>query len=163
MRALLALALLALGVSGCATTIRARVLDAETRQPIAGAVVRGVWTKLVGVPGLTSHELTGSQETETDADGRFTLDRRPSSDDGESVLVYRFGYVAWSNLSTFPSRLRRKSHDIPDDILLERFPESESHYEHLLFIGSLEFPGAERTRLLRALAREEELMKRERR
>jgi hypothetical protein len=163
MRALLALALLALGVSGCATTIRARVLDAETRQPIAGAVVRGVWTKLVGVPGLTSHELTGSQETETDADGRFTLDRRPSSDDGESVLVYRFGYVAWSNLSTFPARLRRKSHDIPDDILLERFPESESHYEHLLFIGSLEFPGAERTRLLRALAREEELMKRERR
>ena len=163
MRALVALALLALGVSGCATTIRARVLDAETRQPIAGAVVRGVWTKLVGVPGLTSHELTGSQETETDADGRFTLDRRPSSDDGESVLVYKFGYVAWSNLSTFPSRLRRKSHDIPEDILLERFPPSQSHTEHIRFIGSLNPFGAQQRKLSDALGPERELAGRERR
>jgi hypothetical protein len=158
--------LVALAVSGCATTIQARVLDAETKQPIPGAVVQGIWTKIAGVRGFTHHELVGSQETETDADGRFTLRRLPSDgfeDDGESILIYKFGYVAWNNLRMFPSRARRERQGVPKEILLDRFPQSGSHFEHLLFVGSLDFPGATRSILLRALEPEDDLARRERR
>ena len=166
MRTLIAALFVTLAASGCATTIHARVLDAETRQPIQGAVVRGIWTKIAGVRGFTHHELVGSQETETDADGRFTLERLPSDgfeDDGQSILVYRFGYVAWNNLRVFPSRERRRKQGVPSEILLDRFPPSGSHNEHLRFIGSLHFPGAAQSILLPALQREDDLARRERR
>ena len=152
--------------SGCATTIQARVLDAETGQPIPGAVVRGIWTKIAGVLGFTHHELVGVRESETDADGRFTLERLPSDgfeDDGQSILVYRFGYVAWNNLRVFPSRERREKQGVPREILLERFPQSGSHIEHLRFIGSLGFPRSGPSILFPALQRERDLADRERR
>lgn len=166
MRTLIAALFVALAASGCATTIQARVLDAETRQPIQGAVARGIWTKIAGVRGFTHHELVGSQETETDADGRFMLERLPSDgfeDDGQSILVYKFGYVAWNNRRVFPSRARREKQGIPKEILLDRFPQSGSHIEHLRFIGSLDFPEAGQAILLPALERERELARRERR
>ena len=168
MRTLIAALLVALAASGCATTIQARVLDAETKQPIQGAVVRGIWTKIAGVRGFTHRELVGVRATETDTDGRFVLERLPSDGfdgegDGQSILVYKFGYVAWSNLITFPSRALRERQGAPKEILLDRFPQSGSHFEHLLFLGSLDPRGAGEAILLPALERERELARRERR
>lgn len=130
------LILLALIGAGCATTIRAQVLDAETRRPIPGAVVLGVWSRVVGF-GLTHHELVGVAETATDADGRFELERlgRSGFRREEAITVYKFGYVAWSNLYHFPIRLR-EDQTIPRDILLGRFPPTESHQRHMGFIDS---------------------------
>lgn len=71
-------------LSGCSNVIRAQVIDAETKRPIPGAVVVGVWMTVVGLPGMTHHQTVGVRETETDADGRFDLERLPSSGlDGE--------------------------------------------------------------------------------
>lgn len=84
-------------------------------------------------------ELVGVREVETDAEGRFTLER-PSSrynrEDGESVTVYKFGYIAWNNLFTFPpiGSGRREDTTVPAQIRLERFPEGESHQRHVSFI-----------------------------
>jgi len=83
------------------------VLDAETRQPINGAVVLGVWTRVVGF-GLCHPKLVGVRETETGPDRRFTLPRLLSSGldgegGGEAITIYKFGYVAWSNLFVFPA------------------------------------------------------------
>lgn len=52
-----------------------RVVDRQTAQPIAGAVVLGVWTKVGGVPELYHTKLVDVREAETDADGRFVLGR----------------------------------------------------------------------------------------
>ena len=64
---------LALAITGCATTLRGQVVDAQTGQPIPGAVILGVWTKGGGVPGLAHTDLVGVREAETDAEGRFEL------------------------------------------------------------------------------------------
>lgn len=126
-------------LAGCATgPIRAQVLDAETRQPIPGAVVLGVWSKVVG-PLLYHHELVGVRETETDAEGRFELERLPSSGldgegDGQAITVYKFGYIAWSNIYLFPTSERREYQRIPKEILLDHFPARESHQRHLSHI-----------------------------
>ncbi len=127
--------------AGCsAATIRARVLDAQTREPLAQAVVLGVWTTVSG-GWLYHHELVGVRETETDGDGRFELERLPSSGlkdegDGQAITVYKAGYIAWSNIYLFhPSKLR-ENQAVPADILLERFPPGASHERHLDFIYS---------------------------
>lgn len=124
--------------TGCAGTIQGQVLDAQTGQPIAGAIVLGVWTKVAGLPGLHHHELVGVQEVETDAEGRFMLERprRIIHEDGESVTVYKFGYVAWNNLFEFPTSARRKDARVPQKISLERFPQNQSHQRHTNFISN---------------------------
>ncbi len=130
------LVLLVLTGTGCAGTIRGQVLDAQTQQPLAGAVVLGVWTKAAGLPGLTHTELIGVREAETDQQGHFDLERLGGLFVEESVTVYKFGYVAWNNLYTFPGWARRKDSQVPAQILLEPFPPGESHQGHLSFISN---------------------------
>ena len=165
------LLLLAFAGAGCAsTTIRAQVVDAETRQPIAGAVVLGVWTKVVG-GGLYHHELVGVRETESDVEGRFELERLPASGldgegDGQAITVYKFGYLAWSNIYLFRANLRENQR-VPREIPLERFPDGESHRRHLDFIDnarhSTMYPLESSARFWNALQAERELMLREKR
>jgi len=124
--------------TGCAGTIQGQVVDAQTGQPIAGAIVLGVWTKVAGLPGLYHHELVGVQEVETDAEGRFVLQqaRNVVYEEDQSVTVYKFGYVAWNNLSVFPASVRRQDTRIPAQIRLDPFPPSQSHQRHLTFINN---------------------------
>ena len=123
---------------GCAGTIQGQVVDAQTGQPVAGAIVLGVWTKVAGLPGLHHHELVGVQEVETDSEGRFILKRakRIIHDDDETVTVYKFGYVAWSNLYIFPTSERRQNTQMPAQIRLEPFPSGQSHQRHMSFINN---------------------------
>ncbi len=130
------LLLLVLTGPGCAGTVKGQVVDAETGQPIEGAIVLGVWTRVAGLPGLHHHELVAVRETETDARGRFMLETPASLRvDEEAITIYKFGYVAWSNLFTFPTWVRREDTRVPPKILLERFPPGENHRRHIGFIS----------------------------
>ncbi len=82
-------------------------------------------------------KLVDVKEVEVDTQGYFTLDRAMGFGVEESVTVYKFGYVAWNNELIFPSYENRKNKSIPDPILLEPFPEGESHRKHRLFIESV--------------------------
>ena len=122
------LGLLALAGTGCATTLSGQVVDARTGQPIPGAVVLGVWTKAGGLPGLATTKLVAVKETETDAQGRFVLERpAPLTSDEESVTAYKPGYIAWNNLFVFPTAVRRESTRVPSRVPLEAFPRGESN------------------------------------
>lgn len=128
--------LLVLPVTACGGTIEGQVLDAQTGKPIQGAVVLGVWTKVAGLPGLHHSELVGVKEIETDVQGRFVLDRpRKLGIDEEAITVYKFGYIAWSNLFIFQTLKRREDNRVPSQILLEAFPPGQSHRDHYYFIG----------------------------
>jgi hypothetical protein len=135
----LALAIVAAASSACATSKSAQVVDAETGAPVAGAVVVGVWTRGAGIPGFGYQELVGVRETETDAQGRFHL-RAPASylagEDNEAITVYKYGYVAWSNLFVFPTSARRPSDRVPSTIGLLPFPPMENRDRHLMFISN---------------------------
>lgn len=116
--------------------IRAQVVDARTGQPIPGAVVLGVWTTREGLPGLAHAALVGVRELETDAEGRFTLERPRRRDiEEEAVTVYKFGYVAWSNLFIFPDSESRKDTRVPARILLKPFPPGARDRRHYDFIN----------------------------
>ncbi len=133
--ALAGLALLVLIGTNNPRTIRGQVLDAQTRQPIAGAVALGVWHRIAGLPGLHHGELVGVKEVETDAEGRFVLPRPFSLRiDEEAITVYKFGYVAWSNLYIFPYSLTRMSSKVPSRIIIEPFPPGQSVERHVHFV-----------------------------
>ncbi len=131
---------LLLGGSACAVRsgpIAAQILDAQTGQPIPGAIVLGVWTtKGEGIFGAHAPtKLVGVKEAETDAQGRFTLERPGMvAEEDEKITVYKFGYVAWSNLYLFPSFKRRSETEVPAQIRLDVFPQEENHQNHMGFI-----------------------------
>ncbi|MCW5211031.1 hypothetical protein VU03_04845 [Desulfobulbus sp. N3] len=55
-------------LSGCATYTTFRVLDAETKQPIKGAVALTEWTGSRGVPGLSYTVTTKVAEDVSDTE-----------------------------------------------------------------------------------------------
>src|SRR5215470_1127831 len=55
---------------------QARVVSAETKQPLEGVVVLAWWTRHVRSFGGPSEEYRDSQEVLTDKDGRFAIDSR---------------------------------------------------------------------------------------
>jgi hypothetical protein len=83
--ALLISALLFISVLGCGMfhpllaggPYRGRVIDAETKQPLEGAVVLAIWeTKTPGVAGY-GYSYLDSEEVLTDENGRFVVGRHP--------------------------------------------------------------------------------------
>ena len=122
---------------GGAEILQGQVLDAQTGQPIAGAVVLGVWSMVGGSSGLPRTNPVAVREVETDAEGRFVLGG-PGLEvevDEESITVYRRGYVAWNNLFIFPTSEPRVDTRVPSKIMLDRFPPAQSHRRHVDFIS----------------------------
>jgi len=121
--------------------IEAQVVDAQTGQPVAGAAVVGAWTKKEGwIVGVPVGGFLGVRETETDAQGRFTL-RRPWAlwMEEDSVTVYKYGYLAWNSAFLLPTLKRRNPPGVPPRVELDRFPAGLSHKKHLDSIDIVRF------------------------
>ena len=82
---------------------RARVVDAETGQPLAGVVVLAYWTRSYpSVGGWGGTEYSASQEVVTGGDGRFQIGSRWSYSiplitkvDGPEWRIFKPGYGSW--------------------------------------------------------------------
>ncbi len=111
--------------------IESQVVDAQTGQPLAGAVAVAVWTRREGLPGLYSTKLVAVQEAVTDTAGRFTLTRPAGSISEERVTVYKFGYIAWNNAMTYPTSPLHENARVPARIALKSFPADHSRRWHL--------------------------------
>lgn len=84
MRVAIGLTLLVVAVLGFGSSTSARekwgpfrgqVVDLETGQPIAGAVVLFIWWEAVPTPVQTNQKFYEAREAATDADGRFEIPR----------------------------------------------------------------------------------------
>lgn len=119
-----------------------QVVDADTRQPVAEAVVSASWLFVQGV-GLSSPRSSRTLEVLTDVDGRYQipdlrdlpvgLSVRLSS---LSVVVYKKGYAAYRHDREFGNgRSHRGFSQLDNLVLLSRWSPELSHARHLLFLG----------------------------
>lgn len=92
-------------LSGCYSGISGRVVDADTGNPIGGAVVLAQWASSHGL-GLTYHTISKTTETETDRDGRFSISGNYNPlDDPPVLIICKKGYVPWRNDKDFMDKL----------------------------------------------------------
>ena len=130
-------------VAGCYMPITGRVIDAETQQPIEGAVVLVEWTKTHGF-GEYWTESYKVAEVLSDKDGIVSLPGCYSPFvNTPDVTIYKKGYVAWNSRYIFPNSERRKDYEWKGNYVfkLDRFLNTESYVKHWLFISPL-FPHA---------------------
>ncbi|WP_428262457.1 hypothetical protein [Haliangium sp.] len=117
-----------------------KVLEADTGQPVAGALVYATWTLRSGY-GMTLpagyHELV----TNTDADGIYQIPRLEAPGGGVRVtdfylVIYKRGYVAYRSDRRFSDLGPRHDFAQTDNhVTLERWRGELSHARHLRYVG----------------------------
>ena len=124
-------------MTGCEGTITGIVVDAETGQPIEGAVILVEWTKAKGLPGMTYTESHKVVEVVTDKEGKAYIEGVSSPFvDAPDVTVYKKGYVAWNNHYIFPDWKKRTAFKWSNNYVfkLEKFKPGFSHDKHVDFL-----------------------------
>jgi hypothetical protein len=124
-------------LNACYGGIPGKVVDAETRKPIEGAVVLVEWDITKGF-GLSYTERYKVFETVTNEDGWFTLPGvlNPLVNP-PNLAIYKKGYFAWREDYTFPDykekHFRWKGGQV---FRLERFKKGYLYTDHTSFITS---------------------------
>lgn len=134
-------------LSGCVESgITITVLDAETKEPVEGAVYIAFWNVRKGI-GYTVTRTEKIVEGVTDKDGKFHIPYVT----GRIALVepklkiYKPSYVGWDkdwiyqghyrdDITTVKRVLRNDFKWKDQTVLLERFPQEYSHNSHLGFL-----------------------------
>ena len=114
-RFLCLLACVVLFVSGCVSLVRydgpytGKIIDADTGEPIEGAVVLGVWNILHPNVAGGSHTFHDARETVADKEGNFRIEgmglRILSNLEPMDLLVFKAGYehlgpITWAELKS---------------------------------------------------------------
>jgi hypothetical protein len=129
-------------IGGCSGPLTGVIIDAETKQPIEGALIHAQWNAVKGF-GLTHTETYGIQEVKSNREGKFRIpgvillapDINPPL-----VIIYKRGYVAWDPEAVFrfPTEdiQRRDDFKWAKDVVIEmeKFKIEYSHAMHLSFI-----------------------------
>lgn len=119
--------------------ISGTVVDAETGQPVEGAVIHVEWTTTKGVPGQSYTQDYKISETSTNSEGKFRIFGvlNPLAN-LPIIVIYKRRYVAWRNDYIFPDYKRRNDVQRTNKyfVELERFRPTYSHSRHLSFLKS---------------------------
>jgi len=124
-------------MAGCEGEITGIVVDAETGQPIEGAVILVEWTKAKGLPGMTYTESYKVVEVITNKEGKASIEGVLSPFvDAPHITVYKKGYVAWNHHYIFPKWEKRTDFKWSNNYVfkLDRFKPEYSYNKHLSFI-----------------------------
>jgi hypothetical protein len=129
-------------LNGCHTGysgITCTVIDAETQQPIEGAIVLVEWTKSHGY-GLTTTKSFKVSEVISDNSGIVKL---PGISDNfvnaPDVTLYKQGYVAWNSNFIFPPGYTKRTDFSWKDgcvFRMARFKPEYTFRDHTSFIYS---------------------------
>jgi len=116
-----------------------RVIDAETKKPIDGAIVLVEWTITHGY-GFSSRETYEVFEGVTNGDGEISIPGvyHPFVNPPD-VTVYKQGYVAWNSRFIFPNGyVNRTDFEWKNGyvFLLEQFKPEYTYNKHSLFVSS---------------------------
>ena len=118
-----------------------KVIDAETGQPIEGAVLLADWAECKELPGHIYSDTCKIIEVLTDREGNAANEEFIHPPSGITffsprLTVYKKGYVAWNNEYIFPGRKRRTDFKWGSDsiIKLEKFEQGYSYDDHVAFI-----------------------------
>ncbi|MCI5207551.1 MAG: hypothetical protein D3910_01880 [Candidatus Electrothrix sp. ATG2] len=137
-------------LSGCATPTTFRVLDAETKQPIEGAVALAEWTSSSGLPGLSHTDTVKVAEDVSDSEGKLTIPGTIGFNALQTphIKVYKPGYVGWDSRRIYlgyrgdnitRTRTKKRSNFVMknQDIFLEPWDdEKHSYISHGNFIST---------------------------
>lgn len=124
--------------TGCTRPITGKIVDAETGQPIEGAVLLVEWTKVHGF-GMTYTSSEKAIEVLSDKNGIVNI---PGHNDPTAqcpdVTIYKPRYVAWNSQFIFPGYTRRTDFSWKDGFVfrLERFKQEYTYKDHTSFIYS---------------------------
>ncbi|MCI5123905.1 MAG: hypothetical protein D3925_05370 [Candidatus Electrothrix sp. AR5] len=88
-----------LPLNGCSGSTTFRVLDAETKQPIEGAVALAEWTSTGGLPGFSHTSTDKVAEDVSDSEGKLTIPGAWGflALQTPHIKIYKPGYVGWDS------------------------------------------------------------------
>ncbi len=119
-----------------------QIVDATTAEPIQGAAVVGVWSYDQG-DGLLAPAGSETFETRTDQAGRYRIPKAPMKVRGGDVrlvsfalVAYKRGYVAYRSDAVMAGGARTDFTLRQNRIEMQKWRESDSHAEHLLFLAA---------------------------
>lgn len=134
----LILILLAITVccTGCTRPITGKIVDAETGQPIEGAILLVEWTRTHGF-GNTYTTSEKVVELFSGKDGIVNIPGYDKPSNGPDVTIYKPGYVAWNNHWVFPDTSKRTDFEWKNGYVfrLEKFKDGYSYVDHESFIS----------------------------
>ncbi len=118
--------------------ITVRVIDAESKKPIKGAVIMAEWIQTKGL-GLTYHPSYRVIEVKSNSKGETVLQGIPRGKARlDVVAVYKKGYVLWSNHNVFAGSRMLTNFEWKNNYVFEmaRFKPEYSYLKHTRFISS---------------------------
>jgi hypothetical protein len=131
--------------------ITLKAVDAETEEPIEGAVIMIEWTKTKGWPGMSNPYSYKVIEEITDGKGTARFSDIPEQSAFLSrVAVYKKGYVLWSNKGVFAGSADDNNFDWKNNYVfkLVRFKPEYSYFDHVLFMDSAIKPGMGKKKII---------------
>lgn len=125
---------------------RARVVDAHTKAPLAGAVVVALWRRDRVYPFHSVSEHYAVRETLTDVEGRFVLDARdieegaPRRTYHPEFLIFKVGYGSYPKKHVSPTGFTAGIFERSGTVVeLQRIEGREERRKHLLLFGLGDF------------------------
>jgi hypothetical protein len=117
-----------------------KIVDAATGEPIADAIVVGVWSYDAG-SGVYGPSGSDEVEVTTDAAGRYRIGSAPFKNHGPDsrlvhfrLVVYKRGYASYRSDRVLEGGARGDFTLRHNTIRIRKWSESDSHAQHALFL-----------------------------
>jgi hypothetical protein len=138
-----------------------KVIDAETKEPIEGVVVLGVWYTAQFSPAGATHNFYDAMETVTDKNGEFSIPgmglRVLSNLKLRQIVIFKAGYEHLASgpwISLKKDILLRKKIKWEGDKAIIRFNKFTLEYRKKRLFGKENIPDEKQRLLIRELNKE---------
>jgi hypothetical protein len=142
---------------------KGKVIDAESKAPLVGAVVLAVWYR--GAPGLgvSSHGFLDAEEVLTDNSGQFIVGEHPPASlipgtwvDGPNITIFypNYGFYPIYQISPSPKLGQNKLNEALENSAVIELPPLKTlkdRREKMMLANPVEIPNEKKLKLNRLL------------